>query len=407
MAQREGSIYLGLFVASFILFATMVAVVFFLQGDIEKLKQDLSRKDSLWKNEQSTNRKLSDQLEDLRVLIAGEGARDAGNWPGNAFYIDILKTSVDEFNRINKTLDPNAAARSFDFLSQPYSELIDILKALQEVGVKTSSEAETYRALLADGQKLQKETLASLDEKRVSLNQQLVESEAKREDEENACRQNTEELSARVADLEETVEKLEKESQRMVAFKDNTISRLKIRIELLLKEIEKIKTIDDIEPDGRIVDVEGRSKIAWVDLGRRDNLRPGLVFKVFQYVGGKKVWKGSIEISRVDDKLSQVSIIEERNSLNPIAANDQIASPYYDRNDAPVFVFAGDSSRINLPIIRRKLESLGARVDADVSVETDFLVALDNYEGTTEFLAARELSVTVMRERDLLSYLGR
>ena len=37
----------------------------------------------------------------------------------------------------------------------------------------------------------------------------------------------------------------------------------------------------------------------------------------------------------------------------------------------------------------------------------DTQTALDNYENTTEFQAARELSVTVMRERDLLSYLGR
>jgi NAD-dependent DNA ligase len=52
------------------------------------------------------------------------------------------------------------------------------------------------------------------------------------------------------------------------------------------------------------------------------------------------------------------------------------------------------------------MKSYGAQIRDKVDINTEFLVATKNFENTPEYKAARELGVTVIRERDLLEFIG-
>ena len=89
--------------------------------------------------------------------------------------------------------------------------------------------------------------------------------------------------------------------------------------------------------------------------------------------------------------------------------NDLVTSPFYDPKSVPNFVFAGDSMTnqlYSMEDVTNKLKYYGARITTEVKVDTDFLVALEGYETTTEYTKAQELGVTILRESDLIDYIG-
>ena len=55
----------------------------------------------------------------------------------------------------------------------------------------------------------------------------------------------------------------------------------------------------------------------------------------------------------------------------------------------------------------RRIEETGGRVDKTVSIDTDFIVAIENAEQSDEFQKAVQFGVVIMREPELLEYLGR
>jgi NAD-dependent DNA ligase len=75
----------------------------------------------------------------------------------------------------------------------------------------------------------------------------------------------------------------------------------------------------------------------------------------------------------------------------------------------PVFVLAGDgldSKDVTEETLRAKIKSYGAEIRTDVDLGTSFLIALKNYDKSPLYNKARELGVAVVREREILEYMG-
>ena len=66
-----------------------------------------------------------------------------------------------------------------------------------------------------------------------------------------------------------------------------------------------------------------------------------------------------------------------------------------------------ESRDVTRQYVEEKMRTYGAQIRDKVDINTDFLVAMKNFEGTPEYKTARELGVTVIRERDLLEFIGR
>lgn len=405
MAQREGSIYLSLFVASFILFAASVVVAFVLHGETGELEGKISSLEKQNSEAEARARKNIEERDKLRVLIGGPDAAD--NWPGDATFTTELKELETEYNEVLEGESTDLSKASFSHLSDPYDDLMSLINALITEKTRLAATNKSLRATMENQRAAHATARQELETTKASLSEELASVQTQLEQAEQESRTKIEDLTNENEENLEEIDRLKRETQRQVAILNNEIGTLKLRLDVLNSERNAVRSIEDVAADGEVIEVESRSGLAWINLGREDNLRNGVVFRIFQDIGGKKVWKGRLEVRRVEEEFSQVKILEQESALNPIAAGDQITSVFFDRDTKPVFVFAGDKSTIKLDSIRRKLESMGAVVQDQVGVNTSFLVALNDYEGTTAFQSAKDLGVTVMTERDLQEYLGR
>jgi hypothetical protein len=188
------------------------------------------------------------------------------------------------------------------------------------------------------------------------------------------------------------------------------VSALNSRIAELTEK--KRRTLAETEPDGEIVYADQKLGLAWVNLGQEDRLRRGTAFEVFQYVkGGARKIKGHVEIRAIEDThSSQVAILDQLDAADPIVKGDLIASPFYDKKKTMHFVFVGEkltNDRYGMEELVRRIEETGSKVDKNVNIETDFVVAIENAEQQEEFAKAVQFGVVIMREPELLEFLGR
>ena len=403
MAQREGSVFVYLFVTTLVLVVALVATVLILKTEKDERTVDVTRLALELDQEKARFSDRTKDLTDLRKLVSGSD----DNWPGNEFFLRELAQTEEKMNDHRKKLEMSGV--SYANLLAPYKDYADVLTAMHnawdEQTLKARKALENHDTVLATSG----EQLKTRDDENSKLQDSLSDCERRYEENDSGLRQQIEDLTNQLAERSDEIIRKELDYKKQIAFQENRVQQLRNRVERCEAEKVTRDTIEDIEPDGRILEVEARSRVVWVSLGRKHHLRPGLVFKVFQYVGGKKKWKGEIEIRRVDEDFSEARILDQIDDLNPFTANDHVASPFYDPNLPPTFVFAGDgviNDNVSLETIKRKLSSYGAKVGDEVKIDTDFLVALSNYESTTEYRIARELGVTILREVDVLDYMG-
>jgi len=407
MAQREGSTYLYLFIVACVLFMIMTVVFFIDNSDKQRIEEQLGLRDDRIKQLEASNRQLSDASNNLKILIAGPGGDTS--WRGEEDYRNEMKTKAEA--AINEVLaDLKQSKRSYDSLIGCYGDIQGLFKQLIAARDEAFAKRETASQAEVKGRETSDSTVTELKKKTEEILGQLQELQTKFEDLDNKSKQEK-------AELVKEKEKIQDESSdriiqlsRQINYKENQIKALDNRIDKLLEESRKEREFDEIEPDGKLVDVLGASGKGWINLGRVNHLRNGLVFRVFQYLkGGKKLYKGKVEVQRVDEDTSEVRIVEEVDGLNPIVARDMVSSPFYDPKDQPIFVFAGselESRNVTKDYVISKMKSYGAQIRDKVDINTEFLVATKNFENTPEYKAARELGVTVIRERDLLEFIG-
>jgi hypothetical protein len=392
-----------------VFFGVMTAWFFINNAEKERLRGELQAKETQIQQLNKSNRTLTTERAELQELIAGPSA---AQWAGTAAILgDDLKGKAEK--AINAALQEKGEAppRNYTYLTEPYKDIESLFLWYREARDTAHNARAADNDALVKAKAAADEAIAKLREEHQTSLQRITELEARVEDLDNQGKQ---EKAGFVRDIEQ----LKREnSDRTITMtrelnrKDTEIGSLKRRIEDLLSEANKAKTIEDIEPDGRILNLSGLAGKGWIDLGRVNHLRKGLVFRVFQYVkGGKKAYKGRAEVIKVDETVSEVRILEEDDALNPISNGDYIFSPFYDPEAQPVFVFGGTglaAKDVTKEYLVMKMKDYGAVVKDKVDLYTDYLVALTDYESSPEYKAARELNVTVIRERDLLEFIGR
>jgi len=412
MAQREGSIYLYLFIVACVLFIGMTVLYFVNSGEKERLTGALDAAQKKYKTAEDTVKSRDMQLATLRELIAGSRSEE---WQGDInqlreyYFNDELKGKAEK--AINACMaELKQTPRTYKSMAEPYADLPFLFQKLRE-----SRDNEAAARAAADATKLKNEqdnqgVIAKLKEEKDALQQRIQELELKYEDLDGKAKARETELQGQVDKERDLRVESEVKLKRTINFKDNEIKSLLSRLERLQTQVFQEQSIETLEPDAKILYVLNAAGKAWIDLGRADHLTKGLRFRVFQTVkGGKRIVKGSVEVTAIDDKMSEMRIVEELDPLNPIVAGDFVTSPFYDRKATPVFVFAGtefDSKNVTKEFIVSKMESYGARIRDKVDINTDFLVAMKNFENTPEYKTARELGVRIIRERDLLDFIG-
>ena len=408
MAQREGSIYLYLFIGTFVLFVAMV-VVFFVQ-DAKRSELELQVKKAKDETVQKENQRLAvvKERDAARRLVGGPEME--ANWPPEDTIQAKIKEAGEKLNLDYKRLGEVKAAFDVNNLSQP-------IEFQQELIAKILDNLQQARGNLqvADKDKIDSMNQAKVEAKKseeiiAGLRTQVTDTESKYVKEISDVKKDNERLQKELQTSNDQKASAEIDFKRQLALRGNQVLALQQRIAKLEDESRKVRTIDDVDPDGQILEVASANQIGWINIGRKHHLRPGLDFQVFQNVkGGKRQYKGRIEVQQVDEAMSRIRILDTRDELNPIAKGDYITSPFYDPKAVPVFVFAGEgleSKNVTQEGLKAKLRSYGAEVKDKVDLNTSFIIGLKEYEKSPNYSDAKSLGVAVIREREILEYMG-
>ncbi|HAK96100.1 MAG TPA: hypothetical protein DCM87_14185 [Planctomycetes bacterium] len=231
-------------------------------------------------------------------------------------------------------------------------------------------------------------------------------------------------VRSEIADMESAKADLEARLNRQLTEKDDDFTQLSYRFDtektlaaqkiaqandtinrLRLERIPE-KDLAKADPHGAILRVANKHT-AYIDKGRRDFVRPGLAFQVYEQRGAVRFNKGMVEINRVEDTWSQVTITQPGTELEPIIAGDKIWSPFFKKEQAPRVAIAGEklaTPLLSLDLMKRKLSDAGVTVTADVGVDTDYVIAIEGYQDSAVYEKARTHGVMILRESEILAY---
>ena len=206
-------------------------------------------------------------------------------------------------------------------------------------------------------------------------------------------------------------EDVEKQSQNLEAQKkkwrvekaalDARLLELTGRVKQLTNQLDNSNR--EFKADGTILVSEAKDGFVVIDRGFAHHLRNGTRFTVFTKRGGKIVTKGQIQVTAVQERISTARVLEELDGNDPLITGDMLHNPVYDPEHARSFAIRGDFQRFSHAEIARFIQESGGRLDQNLSINVDFLVAGDNAQ--TDLDLATKLGMSIISENQLLDFL--
>ena len=401
MARNQGGAQLSFLIVSLILNLGLAFVVFSMNGEYQNLLDQKNNADDKLARQEGQVKDQQAEIIAMRGLI--QGSDDL------AVPTEEVQSLIDKAGSEIATAKGSSNPRSYESLTDLYTDSVDTIRFLNNELNSQRSLAEAkdqeYMEVVTSKSNLGTQLNEEIDSLRGQVNDFQVELEGARSRGREESQRLLEENEQLVQDHSAVLYKL----QRDLSITENLLQRANDRIEELKREIVREETFAMVKPDGEILNVSEELGKAWISLGTKNKLRRGLVFDVFAYQkGGKRISKGRVEVLKVEEDFSEVAVLENLDRFNPISAGDQITSPFFDQDDVPHFVFAGEAAtngKYSVEEMVRKIELFGGVVSTSVALDTDFVVAVKGYEETDEYGLARDLGVTILRERELLDFI--
>ncbi|MGC9453670.1 MAG: hypothetical protein ACP5HU_02290 [Phycisphaerae bacterium] len=391
--QRSSPPYLLIVFVMLFLIATVLAVLFYLNYDEQ--------------------RKLAAECQELREDLATD--REISQGP----IAEILSS------RREGTLANTVVGH----LSERMNELANLIHpAAADVDQAMERAEEAYRAAgergglaplvisLQEKVTSQQETIASMENDLSQRNEELEariealrEVEAEYDQAVTEARNEIAQLESRIAELQESqggelqnaqerIEEVRNDLQAQVAEKVQTISSLERQVSELEATIESMRRqlesktgrgVQALRPDGKVLQVVEAENICYVNLGKDEEVRPGLTFSVYSEDGIPAMdedddevrGKGSIVVTKVSEGVSECRITEQVEG-NPIVEGDLVANVVYDALGELEFVvigefdvFGGDQpSEAGTEQVRQMIRRIGGVIADEVTVGTDYVI---------------------------------
>ncbi|MBI4712184.1 MAG: hypothetical protein HY762_02595 [Planctomycetes bacterium] len=166
---------------------------------------------------------------------------------------------------------------------------------------------------------------------------------------------------------------------------ENEIALIKFNLDELVSK--EVFNRDIVETQGRMINPDVRNQFAYISLGVPDNIKLGWKFMVFtREKSGQRRWKGQVEVKKIYDIQSLVSITALKDPMDPIVAGDLITNIFYHPTLPRAVVLIGKFERGDFKYDRteceRRLVDLNVKVDKTVTLKTDFVVVGKDPEET-------------------------
>jgi hypothetical protein len=264
---------------------------------------------------------------------------------------------------------------------------------------------------------------AGLSNKNTQLNTELEESRLENQSLKEGLKIVRDEFEQQVAEQKEETARIEQEKTEQLAAKDEQLAEQQAEAEAIGKELSDLKVeqqrkdrehdiaatrlkeelgalrdqvrvykLGGFDPysiltkaDGRVLRAIPGSDVIYIDLGKRDRIRPGLTFEVFSPTGGGERegfrGKASVEVTTVLETTAECRVTRATPG-RPIVEGDVVVNIAYERNRLPKFVVRGefdlnydnevdfDGAEKVAAIIR----AWGGQVVDEIDETTDFLV---------------------------------
>jgi CHASE3 domain sensor protein len=141
------------------------------------------------------------------------------------------------------------------------------------------------------------------------------------------------------------------------------------------------------EPDGKLISIDVRKNIGYIDLGKEDRIHIGTTFAVFDGHGEIKndtKPKGQVIVKNVMAKTSEVEIVPAA-AGNPVLAGDLIANVAYDRRGTVVFFVVGGfdlngngvEDEHGAESVQNMIRQYGGKVVDQITPDVDYVVTGD------------------------------
>ncbi len=269
----------------------------------------------------------------------------------------------------------------------------DQAKAIAEIAPKIPERKEAMKAqLLSQIQKLQEE-ISKENETYTARKTKLTEAKA-------------------AADME-----IQAETEKYAG------DEIKVNNEIreLRRQLEELKVKEIISHEinfvhGKVLRPDVPNKSAFIDIGARERVVPGLKFLV-----GKKGplgqfdYKGKIEVKKAWMTYAEVAVVEVFNPKErPIVDGDLIVNPLFSKERPVVVAFVGEDRPTKLyssDEAARRIAEIGSVVRKDVTLDLDYVIFTESKKDKDRvsydaFRKAVFLEIPIAEAKDIYRFLG-
>lgn len=320
----------------------------------------------------------------------------------------MKKEDVDKFNRIR---DESSYMRTLQALVNP---------AISRTNhYKNRMEQLQVELQVAQGQKASREAVAPEIPKKKEETIGLLQKEIARLNEETAREktQYNERKTKFTEDKTKAEGEIAQETEKYAA------DEIKVNNEIreLRRQLEELKVKEVIKHEinfihGKILRPDVPNKIAFIDIGSRERVVPGMKFLVGNRgVQGKFEYKAKIDVKKAWMTYCEVSITEIYDKNKPVVEGDHIVNPLFSKDRAIVVAFVGEDRplrlRYSVDEASRRIKEIGSEVRKDVTLDVDYVIFTEagsqkTRESYDPFRKAVFLEIPIADASDIFRFLG-
>jgi hypothetical protein len=344
-------------------------------------------------------------FDELSAVVGYRPSPDAKSDPG-AIQIELDGVKQD----LGDAVGPDAKLTLAEAVSQLRTALSSANQAKDSTKSELEGEVGQRKAAEGTANEVESKYSGQLDD----LNQQVSDANVRADNQSKSDLRRFDELMAAQSASDEAARAAQ---QSLADF------QLKSKRDLSLAEAQLKAIAIRREPrapeaaDGKVLSVGAGGSIAFIDIGRRNGLRPGTRFEVLRPAENGELVKagGMIEVRELQDNIAMVGVMGEPNPLDPILPGDLVRNPHFDRTRVMHHYLLGEFPlTMSKEFVAARLGELGAAVDDTLGTQTDVLVLGERPLGeadakdlteTDEYKLADKLGMRIIRLTELAEFL--
>ena len=364
MASRENQTMQILVMVLFFILVVLAGLSYWMYRSYDKTSKQLADKTEENQSTLSTNRQLLGENDQLKVWLGFSSEQGME---------EVEKAFTDDMS----TYAENLSEESRDYRKTLQSLHSELLRT-DERAVEAISERDELERKLKAVESATEEKIAQFQTQYGELDKDLRAERKKFEDERARLQAENVGFEEKRKTLLDQNVALKRKMEAEIAQLNEQLVNQKRLYSVLLEQTEGLRQDENLDrADGKVTLVSPQTNLVWLNIGRRDNLKPQVTFSVFssnEHNIGSAERKGAIEVVRVNGDYSAEARIIDFSFDDPIISGDLVYSNVWSPGQEDGFALAGvlDLNGDGLgdsTLVRNLIRRNGGKVDAELSTD--------------------------------------